>query len=899
MTILKTIEDVIANGKVNRMTGHEYRGNFFNIICLEQEGGTVIPIRYIKKLIDVKTIFIFKTKKKGILFGWYGIIEYQIINMKKTSSFSSDILIDDATLINLDDFNEDQAKAIVDGTYYGLHDKYLDIYSVHDNVLCIYRDKFTQARCRRLIRGFEWYFYVLKKDYEKLISVLSETNHDRLILKTETDGDYFRIYCCNLSKSDWDQDKHGDPAYIIKQKTQGRVQTFEADVSLAERYMIDNHVKIDTNLKILYYDIETDDSDAKIDMEKNAILSIGAVDNYGCEYFKATSDELELIKWWMTLTKQYDVIIGYNSYNFDAPYITTRAKIHENWWGPSYKPWRLGHIDMMRRIIGSYGKFTDIRSFSLENVSQYFLGKGKVKHEEKIIELFKSNRAKLKEYNLMDCRLLKELDDALGISRLMVAMCSWTGCFPTIFRPTSNMSGISVARMLDIFILRLAKDKSIHYQTVYWGDNSGEKFEGAYVMEPEPGMYDDVHIFDFKSLYPTIIWSWNISPENVRKDRRTKEELIESANSIYFYKKREAIFPTLVEQLMNARKEYRKIMVSYKEGSTEYKKYDVMQQVAKELTNSLYGALGQRGSRYFDFDVASSVTAAGRYLIKTTKDIIDSDGMRVIYGDTDSVFLTGLKGDPQNLCDSITKQLRGIIKEKFNIDASIIELEYEKTFRRFISVAMKNYAGMREGKQKPDIKGLDCVKKSTITIAKREQEKLIYDLLNYDYPISYYMKKVETLKNDFFTKTPHVDDIVQKTSISKHPKDLKTLQPHARVALKLIEEKKEFYIGMQIPYIITDKKNKGVVHVDEYCGEFDMAYYWDRLYTPIKRMLDVCYPSYDWGIYIRTEKKQRTKRKEVTKKVVVVKQPEVKRGRFVVKKSKFIIKKVHNNNIGE
>lgn len=889
MTIRRIVDDVIKNGRVNKITGHEYKGKFFTIAHFEFDHGTVIPTKYLKKNIDKNTLFIFKTRKKGTLVGWYCILEYQVINMKKSREYSSDILIDDAVLTPIEEFNEDQARAIVDGTYHMLHDKYLDIYSVNDIILCIYRDKFTHMRCRKVIRGFDWYFYVFKREYEKMIEVLSETNHDRLILKTESDNEYYRVYCKNYSKTEFDHDRLGDPAYIIKQKLMGRVQTFEADISLAERYTIDNHVKIDTDLWILYYDIETDDSTAQIDMEKNRILSIGAVDNFGKQHYKSGSDELEIIKWWMALTKQYDVIVGYNSYNFDAPYITTRAKMYNTMWGASYKPWRLGHIDMMRRIIGSYGKFTDIRSFSLENVAQHFIGRGKVKHEEKIIELFENNKSKLREYNLMDCQLLKDLDEALGVSRLMIAMCSWTGCFPTIFRPTTNMSGISVARMLDIFILRLAKDKSIHYPTVYWGDNSGERFEGAYVMEPEPGIYDNVYIFDFKSLYPTIIWSWNISPENVRKDKRTKEELIESANEIYFYKKREAIFPSLVEQLMNARKEYRKIMVTYPEGSTEYKKYDVMQQVAKELTNSLYGALGQRGSRYFDFDVAGSVTAAGRFLIKTTKDIIDSQGMRVIYGDTDSVFVTGLESDPQELCDNITKQLSVVVKDKFNIDSTIIELEYEKKFNRFISIAMKNYAGIREGKQTPDIKGLDCVKKSTIAIAKREQEKLLYELLTQDYPLSYYMKKVETLKSDFHSKKPHIDDIVQKTSISKHPKDLKTLQPHARVALKLIEEKKEFYIGMQIPYIITDKKNKGVVHVDEYDGEFDKEYYWDRLYTPIKRVLDVCFSSFDWSSYIKKERKPRKSKKEVVKA----------KGKFVIKKSRFIIKRTESNTIGD
>jgi len=901
MDIKKIVDDVIAKDKTNRITTHEWKGKFFNVVLLEREGGTVIPLRFIRKGFKEPTLFIFKTRKRGIVYGWYDILEFEIIS-RKTIYESEELIIDKSALMEIADFSEQQARAMIEGTYYDIHDKYLDIYSVGEIVIAIYRDKFTGMRCRRSIRGFKWYFYVKKNDYNKMLEILAENNLDRLITETEVVGEYLRVYCKNFSTTMWSKEKDGDPAYIIKLKLQGRLQTYEADISLSERYMIDNHMKVDTDVKILYYDIETDDSTVQIDMEKNAILSIGAVDSDGNEFFKASSDEEELIKWWMLLSKGYDIYMGYNCYNFDAPYIETRGKLYKCFWSPNYKPWRAGHIDMMRRIIGSYGKFSDIRSFSLENVSQHFLGRGKVKHEEKIIELFKHNRGKLKQYNLMDCKLLKDLDEVLGVSKLMVAMCGWTGCFPTIFRPTSNMSGISVARMLDIFILRLAKDRQVYYPTVYWEDTEGAKFEGAYVIDPVPGIYKNIHVFDFKSLYPTIIWSWNISPENVRKDRRTREELITSANEIFFYKNREAIFPTLVEQLMNARKEYRKIMVSHKEGSPEYKKYDVMQQVAKELTNSLYGALGQRGSRYFDFDVAGSVTAAGRFLIKKTREIIDASGLKVIYGDTDSVFVSGISDDPTELCRSVTEELREVIRKEFGVDKSIIELQYEKKFDRFISIAMKNYAGIREGKDKPDIKGLDCVKKSTIAIAKREQETLLYELLKKDYPLSYYTDKVERLKNTFYTTKPHVDDIVQKTSISKHPDQLKTLQPHARVAKQLIEEKREFYVGMQIPYVITDKAGKGVVHVDDYDGEFDRDYYWERLSVPLIRVLEVCFPSFVWGVFGKEKKKRAprvTKNPKVEIKPIEKKESEVKRGRFIMKPkvSRFVIKKNEHNQL--
>ena len=262
--------------------------------------------------------------------------------------------------------------------------------------------------------------------------------------------------------------------------------------------------------------------------------------------------------------------------------------------------------------------------------------------------------------------------------------------------------------------------------------------------------------------------------------------------------------------------------------------------------------------------------------------------------------MTNINCTPEQLCIDVTEELKKIITEELNVGNSIIELEYEKKFNRFISVAMKNYAGIRDGKNVPDIKGLDCVKKSTIKIAKEGQKNLLHDLLLKNYSLTFYQDKVEKLKTEFYNTRPHVDDIVQRTSISKHPKDLKTLQPHARVAMQLIEDQREFYIGMQIPYIITDKKNKGAVHVDDYNGLFDRDYYWERLYAPIQRVLAVCFPTFDWSIYGKTKRVSRKKKeiekvKEVPKKRGFIK----KKGGFILKKkiSRFVIKQTEHNQL--
>lgn len=592
----------------------DFNGYEFHAMIITCERKLLIPTKFVEKRKE-PTIIVWIGNRGVIRYTWYQLIYNEIVG-QMVFHFSKIIGIDlNKYLVkDFDDFHEEQGVALIDGTYNDLDFKYSDAYSERDYIHLSYRDPFDGKRYKRIIEDYEWYFYIKAKDYPEVLSLLEEFGKSELIDKVEPEEpDYLRIYCKNRNSFETSKDRRKDPAWVLKEMLTGVFKTFEADIRPSMRYTIDNELNIETDLKILYFDIETDDESGGIDMERNAILSIGAVDNDGEEYFKASSNEKLLLIWWEELVRHYDIIIGYNSYNFDSEYIELRSKLYKMYWRPTIRWSRCGHIDMMRRIMGTYGKLTGLRSYSLEDVSQHFLGKGKVQHEEKIFEMFRSNRKKLREYNLMDCWLLKELDDKLGVSKLMTAMCEWTGSYPSMFKATRAMSGISVSSLLDTYILRTIKGSGIHYKTQIWEDNlGGKRIEGGLVTKPDAGIYKDVHVLDFRSLYPTIISTWRISPENVRYEG-TDEDLIISPTGTKFHKTDIAIFPLLVERLMIARTEYKKQMNESEYSSASYEKYNIMQMVAKELTNALYGQMAQRGNRYYDFNVSGSVTGIGRH----------------------------------------------------------------------------------------------------------------------------------------------------------------------------------------------------------------------------------------------------------------------------------------------
>lgn len=874
---------LVSGAKPVKVYNVDYNGLVFDYIVIPRSHRAYYPIPYkycIKPQSLKRPFLIFWTHKDGLTYTWYDLAMGEILS--KPRYFTDHELAMDVIYLStyypkpIDTFSKEQMMSLLEKRYWVEHSKFSDVAAKDSNIFLLYRDRYDDKRYRKVVENYRWYFYIEKKDYRDALAILTNKDLHRLVNHIEEDGKWIKMYADWHPGIEW-QGKT-DAARTVVQLLTGSVQLYEADVDPATRYAIDNKINIETKLKILYYDIETDDSNEGIQVGRDQILSIAGVDNTGKEFFKCTKDEEELLFEFINYIRDYDIIVGFNNYNFDDEYILQRCKMYDKTKHFHFlnTEWRVGRVDMMRRVIGTFAKHIGgLTKFSLENVSQHFIGRGKIKHDEKIIELFKNNRKLLREYNLEDCHLVKDLDEKINVTELMIAMCQWTGSFPTMFRPTSNISGISVARLLDMYILRHAKERGIHYKMCSWDSAKTEKFEGAYIMEPEPGIYKDVHVFDFKSLYPSIIWSWRISPEN-RKPEKGRfilgGETIRTVNGIDFYKDRYAVFPAIVEELLAARKEYKKKQAAAILDSTEYKAYNTMQMVAKELTNSLYGQLGQHGNRYFDFKTAESIPAAGRYLLQLTKQIVETTGSKVFYGDTDSVFTTNLTMSPHDLRKLINSEIPKYLKNDFNIDTSMIEIEYEKRISKFISVMKKNYTGLLcelDGKPVDKIfyKGLECVKRSTLSIAKLAQQELIELLLRHDHPVNFYHDWILKKRNWFYSTTHSVDDLTLRTQISKNPKLFTGAKlPHVKVAQWLIDNQNEYYDGMQIPYIVVDQKEKIYIHNSVYEGIFDKNLYWQKIHKPLARILSPCFKDYDWEQFDTIQQDKRQKREERARK---------------------------------
>ena len=435
-------------------------------------------------------------------------------------------------------------------------------------------------------------------------------------------------------------------------------------------------------------------------------------------------DEKLMLQRWISDLKENDpdIISGFYSIPFDMTYLISRAHkfgIDQN----EFSKFGDVYLDGFNWICTIPGfvvldqynlyrdfTFTKLESYSLENIAQKHLGKGKTGKSFDFSALFNEDIDSAIEYNLVDVELLVELEEALQHIFLLNEIRKICACN---FRGSVNQLG-----RIDSLIITSMKQKGLACKN---GDPQSKEqsssYEGAYVHPPISGVHDYFVDFDFKSLYPSLILTYNIGvnsligkledpkfgyeltyrpnelPENVnvvidpvfsaQKTSFTRDELlnkIEKENLIStvsgaLYKQHDdelSIYAEIEQSLLDTRDVYKNKMFEELEkgNKTLEALYDTRQNVYKILANAMYGVLGNNTFRFFNTDLARSITLSGQEAIKqsimkgdeyieylktgkpysydifpfTKSDIFTKDLQyktpNIITGDTDSIFAT-------------------------------------------------------------------------------------------------------------------------------------------------------------------------------------------------------------------------------------------------------------------
>ncbi|MHA1104193.1 MAG: DNA-directed DNA polymerase I [Promethearchaeota archaeon] len=517
--------------------------------------------------------------------------------------------------------------------------------------------------------------------------------------------------------------------------------------------------------------------------------------------------EKDLIIETFRLFWEYPVIVTFNGDNFDLNYLFHRAnklKISRDlnpiqikrgfgiMAGSECNLRRGIHLDLFRfffnRSISGYAFGGAYTSNSLNAISAALLGQEKYQHEEEIHEM---------EYDILTWYNLKDSILTLDLTRfnnslvwnLIILLCRMTKMpihetvrrqistwIQNIFYFEHRRKSYLIPRRSEISEMK----KGGYSKSVI----EGKSFQGAYVIPPVPGIHYDVVVMDFSSLYPSIIKEYNLSYETVSCIHKECEDNFVKGIPYHICTHKMGIFAYVVGFFRDIRVKFFKPMSSDKSLSQKQRDYyTTIQQALKVFINGSYGVFGSKNFPLFCLPVAESTTGIGQYSIKQTIKKAEELDVKVLYGDTDSVFLL----NPSN---SQMKEITDWSKNELDLD-----LEEEKTYQFLaLSGRKKNYIGIYKDTKSVDIKGLVAKKKNTPNFIKKAFNEMIEILKRIDNDDSFSKARDKIIKNvrsnlkkigkpDTFTLEDYAINIALKKSLDKY----EVIPQHVRAAKELIE----------------------------------------------------------------------------------------------------------------
>ncbi|MEM3374811.1 MAG: DNA polymerase II [Candidatus Woesearchaeota archaeon] len=584
------------------------------------------------------------------------------------------------------------------------------------------------------------------------------------------------------------------------------------------------------------------------DFKKTLVLESNKWETYKKSELKLTpyveifQDEKSMLLRFKEIILNYDpdIITGWNLIDFDfkvlknkfdehkIDFILGRAnwqctlKIYDSFFKDSVAefPGRMV-LDAMHLLKSS---FVEIEDYKLQTAAKEILGESKLLIDEfdkgeEIENLYLEDPLKLVEYNLKDAELVLKILEKKNIIELTILRSLLTGM--QLDRVKASIASLDSLYIRETKKLGYVCPNSANIETE-------EKIKGGYVREPIPGIYDFINVHDFKSLYPSIIRTFNIDPlsfipKEIHKKFRD-DDIIIAPNGARFRKKI-GILPKIIEQLWKQRD------IAKKEKNQE-KSYAI-----KITMNSFFGVLANPTCRFYSLDMANAITHFGQFIVKKTAEIVDNKGYRVIYGDTDSIFIE-TKADNYEKAQIIGKEISDYVnnfwtqhvKNTYDLN-SFLELQFEKTFIRFIMPkirgtdqgAKKRYAGLIivDGKEKIDFRGLEFVRRDWTELSKKFQLELLDRIFHKKEVFDYIKQFVSDLKNGKYD-----DLLIYKKAIRKELDNYtKTTPPHVKAARKL-----EKLTSNVIAYVMTSDGPEPIQNIKH---SIDYEHYIEKQLKPI------------------------------------------------------------------
>ena len=735
-----------------------------------------------------------------------------------------------------------------------------------------YIELFGKTRDRRSITltvfGFNYYFYIVDPQAQTEQGLAS----DLMVLSTEHVPLEFRGAVHDtlkiILKNPWVAS-----TYRNRLKTQYKV--LAGDISYEDRYIYDMNMgsciratgepidldygtdlvirmtsfenidSFDPGLRYLSFDIENSITEQTIYCICTKVEENGEFTTPDPIY----GDEKDIITKFSELITRIDpdVITGYNIDNYDIRKIMERAEFNKMKdalpWGRDHGQPKL-HSERFWRVKGRlivdawWAAKRELRpkQETLNAVSMLVLGEQKLDVDPKHMdEEWVNNREKVIEYCIQDANL------ALRILLHVETVRKGLDLAAVSKLPVEDVLVSGTSTLADSLLIRMADRSGIGVPMNGRRLPRGEdQIEGGYVHDIKPGLYHWVCVLDFKSMYPSLIISNNICFTTLSSDG----EIVAPSGARYMSPERKkGLLPTILSGLMSQRDAIKKKMKATQDP-VEHAYLDGLQAAVKIIMNTFYGVFASSFYRFTDKNIGASITAFARSNIKSIIDCLEGDGIPVIYGDTDSVFVPSPYHDLENTVRFGTEQA-----ERFSQGAKT--LEFEKIVEPFFSHGMKKrYVGRVIWPEKQEdllVRGYEIRRSDSFDLQSRILTELFEKILDEKKDEALALVK-EAVRNTLQGKVPPEDLVISRTCKGLDAYENPERMANVQAAKKLIALGYNFIPGMKISWIVTNAATvpqtvEPFISGAPFTATPDYRYYAERLAQMAGRITEV----YGWS----------------------------------------------------
>jgi DNA polymerase I len=734
---------------------------------------------------------------------------------------------------------------------------------------------------------FRPYFYVEASNEKEFDRALIENKN--LFLKSEkqkkTKNITYKLYFKNTTQlTEARESIKTFPSFVSK---------LDYDIPYDTRYIIDkqitplNYYEIESKegrlefkekndeLRLKYCALDIETTCNTKDILKNDILSIAIYSDkvkkiYSYQEpkennpnFELCLDEKDMISRVLEILQGYDIIFTYNGDNFDIPIIHNKAKKYELNMKPYFEPTirksSLGktayttgiqHVDVYKVIsyLSRVGSI-DLDKHDLTTAYEELTGNSKIDIEySEIMELWENIklRNKLFVYNLDDAKATYELGEKY--------LLMFTELSKTIHRTLQDTIRLATSNMIESIIMFYYAREHRHIPKKPIGsvvDERGERtYVGGYVKQPEPNIYENIAVIDFRSLHPSIIITHNISPESLNVPGK---KYVISPTKDKFNTEVKAIIPEIVKDILDKRVKIKTEM--HKANKTMKDVLFARQWSLKRLLASFYGYLAYPRARWYCFECARSTVAYSQEYIKMTCESAEKAGLKVIYSDTDSAFL--IYKDK--------KDVEYFVKKMNNNLPGEITLTIDGYYKRGLFVskksekvgAKKRYA-LIDFEDNLKIVGFEFVRRDWSHIAKNLQKEVLEIILK-EGDLKKAVKIIKETISNLKSHKVKKEDLVLSSKITKPINKYNNVSPHVSAARKAERRGVVIKPGTILNFIIT-KDGKSISDKAE-LEQFVKDNSYDEDYYINNQILPAVIPLIEQLGYTEDKLKESTKQK--------------------------------------